>query len=162
MEQAERSEPPRGRLYTIGHSTRSEEEFLDLLKRHKVRYLLDVRRFPGSRRNPQFSKENLEKVLAHENMVYLGLGQDLGGFRKEGYETYMNTQTFRRGIEELDRFAVRANSVILCAESLWFRCHRRHIADELVSRGWEVVHILGADRLVTHPGDFPTQEPLPR
>lgn len=150
-----------GRVYTLGHSSRSEEEFLRILRSRGIRYVLDVRRFPGSRRNPQFSRESLEQVLVGNSFVYLGFGRSLGGFRKEGYESYLRTDAFRRGLEELEEVARKGTALVFCAEALWFRCHRRYISDELTRRGWEVVHILSEERDMAHPRGGSAQQGLP-
>jgi len=139
------------RIYTLGHSSRTEEELLRILRARGIRYVVDVRRFPGSRRSPQFSREHLEQLLARHQLIYLGMGRKLGGFRKEGYETHLASDTFRQGIGELEETARKGPAAILCAEALWFRCHRRLIADELARRGWEVVHILSEERDMAHP-----------
>lgn len=158
MRRSESASAPRG--YTLGHSTRSEREFLRLVKGHDIRYLADVRRFPGSRRHPQFCRENLERILAREAVAYIPLGKELGGFRKEGYEAYMGTDGFQEGMGRLLDAAHRGPTAILCAEALYFRCHRRHISDELVRRGWSVIHIVSETRSLTH-AELPIQEVLP-
>jgi len=155
------TEPLPGRIiHTLGHSTRTEEEFLSLLRSHRIRYLADVRRFPGSRRNPQFSRENLERVLPGEGVAYIPMGRELGGFRKEGYEVYMHTEGFRKGVDRLMGVASRGPTAVLCAEAFFFRCHRRHIADELARLGWKVVHIVAEGRDLAHQ-PLPRQEELP-
>lgn len=148
----------RTRIYTIGHSARSENEFLELLSAHGIRYVADVRRFPGSRRHPQFSGDNLERILPAHGMAYLPMGRELGGFRREGYEQYMQSEGFREGLDRIIGTAAKGPTAILCAEALYFRCHRRFLADELARRGFEVIHVVSEDRVLPHQ---PVQESLP-
>lgn len=138
-------------LYTLGHSSRTEEEFLDILRSVEARIVVDVRRFPGSRRNPQFGRENLERTLPRQGIAYLPLGKELGGFRKNGYETYMQTDEFKEGLSRLEAAAPKGPMVILCSEALYFRCHRRHLADALLERGFPVRHLLMKGRFLEHP-----------
>jgi len=135
-----------GVIHTIGHSTRSLEEFIALLRELGVEAVADVRRFPRSRHNPQFNRETLEDSLAAEGIEYHWLGEDLGGYRSGGYEVYIKSNDFRKGLRRLEALAIRRKTVVMCAEKLWFRCHRRFIADELVKRGWEVWHFVEPGR----------------
>ncbi len=129
-------------IYTVGHSNRSLEEFIALLRGNKIGAVADVRRFPYSRLNPQFNRENLEKALKAAGIEYVWLGNELGGYRTGGYEEYLRTQEFQKGLEKLEFLAYHKRTAVMCAEKLWFRCHRRFIADELVQRGWEVLHLV--------------------
>ena len=131
-----------GVVYTVGHSTRSLEELISLLKEHRIEAVADVRRFPRSRRNPQFNREVLEEVLPQRGIEYHWLGEELGGYRSGGYEAYIGSDGFERGIERLEDLSRRRRTAVMCAEKLWFRCHRRFIADEMAKRGWEVWHII--------------------
>lgn len=144
------------RLYTIGHSTRTADEFLGLLHRHAVERLVDVRAFPGSRRYPHFGREPLRALLAEAGVEYVHAAA-LGGRRKPlpdapatawrnagfaAYADYMTTPDFRRAVDDLlDGAAVRPTA-IMCAEAVPWRCHRSMISDAVVARGWEVSHIL--------------------
>lgn len=154
------------RIWTIGHSTRSGDEFVSVLQAHGIEALVDVRRFPGSRRHPQFNAEALAQTLAEARIAYLGFGEDLGGRRRprqgshntvwrnpsfKGYADYMETERFARALESLLRVAAERPTAIMCAELLWFRCHRALIADVLKARGVEVIHIHGPDAAVRHP-----------
>ena len=136
----------RGAVYTVGHSTRSVEEFVSLLKEHQIEAVVDVRRFPRSRRNPQFNRERLEEILPREGIEYRWLGEELGGYRPGGYRAYIGTDGFERGIKLLEDLARRHRTAVMCAEKLWFRCHRRFIADRLSKQGWEVWHIIEPHR----------------
>lgn len=136
-------------IYTVGHSNRTLEEFISLLKEQKIKIVADVRRFPYSPRNPQFNRENLEQALKAAGMEYIWLGNELGGYRSGGYEEHLKSPEFQKGLEKLEFIAFHKRTAIMCAEKLWFRCHRRFIADELVRRGWEVIHL-------TEPGSPPT------
>jgi MFS family permease len=128
-------------IYTVGHSNRSLEEFIALLRDHKIQVVADVRRFPYSRLNPQFNRESLEKALKAIGIEYVWLGNELGGYRTGGYEEYTKDPQFQEGLEKLEFTAFHKRTAIMCAEKLWFRCHRRFIANELVQRGWKVLHI---------------------
>ncbi|MFO8009405.1 MAG: DUF488 domain-containing protein [Dehalococcoidia bacterium] len=134
----------RSPVYTLGTSTRSPEEFVELLKHHSIKEVVDVRRYPGSRFE-HFRKENLARLLRNNSIDYIPLGEYLGGHRKGGYEAFMKTETFREGIARLEEIATGATTAIICAERLPQKCHRRFIASELKSRGREVFHIIDAD-----------------
>ena len=144
------------RLYTIGHSTRTLEEFLGLLKREGVSHLVDVRAFPASARYPHFNKANLEVELPARGMRYSHL-PSLGGRRKvrrdshntlwrnagfRGYADYMETREFEEALDDLLRAAGAEPTAIMCAEAVPWRCHRSLIADAAVGRGTDVQHIL--------------------
>jgi len=154
------------RIWTIGHSTRGIDEFISLLKENEIKLLVDVRAFPGSKRYPQFNKEALaESLSAHA--IYYEHFPELGGKRKStpdshntawrnasfrGYADYMETQQFQKGIERLLDVATESGpTAIMCAEAVWWRCHRSLIADYLKARAVEVLHILGANKVEPHP-----------
>ena len=128
-------------LYTFGHSTRSLDELVELVKDYEITQLVDVRHYPRSRRNPQVNLEVLEKELPARGIAYIW-DEDLGGFRKGGYEDYMATPAFAAGLDRLERLASRATTAIMCAEIVWFRCHRRFIARQMAARGYRVTHIV--------------------
>ena len=138
-----------GRIFTIGHSTRKLDELIELLRCHKVSALVDVRRFPSSRRNPQFNKENLEIRLPESDIQYFWI-EELGGFREGGYERYMDSEDFNLGLNKLVEIAKDRMIAIMCAEFLWFRCHRASIASLLANYGWDVAHIFDEKRTETH------------
>ena len=152
-------------VWTIGHSTRSLEDFLELLAENRIEAVADVRRHPGSRRWPHFSRESLGPALESRGLLYLWL-PELGGRRTpkadsrntawrssafRGYADYMETEAFADGLERLINLASGLQTAILCAESLWWRCHRGLIADVLLWLGFEVIHILGPGSTATHP-----------
>jgi uncharacterized protein (DUF488 family) len=152
------------KIWTIGHSTRSIEEFIALLKENHIRALADVRHFPGSRRYPHFGKAALEASLTKEQIEYVHF-LELGGRRRpvpnspnvfwrneafRGYADYMTMEPFREGIARLKLLANQKPTAIMCAEALWWKCHRRMIADFLKTDGWEVTHILGAHKTEMH------------
>jgi uncharacterized protein (DUF488 family) len=143
-------------IYTVGHSTQSSERFVDLLSVHAVEVLCDVRRYPGSRRNPQFNSGALAEALGAAGIAYEPFGDELGGRRRpkagggpsawrnpafRGYAEYMETPGFARGLERLEGLAGERRAAIMCAEGDWRRCHRRMISDALAARGWRVIHI---------------------
>lgn len=151
-------------LYTIGHSTRSAEDFLELLAENEIRRLVDVRQFPGSRRHPQFSSEALAASLAEANIRYVHR-REFGGRRKptpesanaywqnesfRAYADYMSTPEFVAALDDLVADAETETTAIMCAEAVPWRCHRWLISDALVSRGFDVVHILGPKQTKPH------------
>jgi uncharacterized protein (DUF488 family) len=151
-------------VWTVGHSTRSADEFAELLSAHAVKRVADVRRFPASRRHPHFAREQLEPFLAARGIDYRWLAE-LGGRRSarrdssntgwrvaafRGYADYMETPEFGAAFATLMVLAGERNTAIMCAESLWWQCHRRLIADALVAGGHVVIHIEGADKASSH------------
>ncbi len=140
-------------VYTVGHSNRELGEFLRLLRDYSIKVVVDVRRFPTSRRFPHFNREALAETLAREGISYVWLGDLLGGFRKGGYERYMETADFEKGLARLLEVLRREKGVaIMCRERLWFKCHRRFIADRLVEMGYVVIHIIDPGRTYRHKG----------
>ncbi|HEV2720988.1 MAG TPA: DUF488 domain-containing protein [Thermoanaerobaculia bacterium] len=140
------------RIYTIGHSTRSLDELVHLLRASGVKRLADIRRYPGSRRYPHFSRDSLAAELPKHGIAYVHM-PELGGRRNaskdspndalrnaqfRGYADYMATKEFAEGIDHL-----QDGDAIMCAEAVPWRCHRSFVADDLVRRGVDVVHILG-------------------
>jgi uncharacterized protein (DUF488 family) len=111
---------------------------------------VDVRRFPSSKKYPYFNKENLEVVLPTAEIKYSWQGEDLGGFRKGGYPKYMKTDTFKDGINKLLKVAKTGNVALMCAEIVWFRCHRSRISEQLTLEGYEVIHIIDDQMTYTH------------
>lgn len=140
------------RVYTIGHSNRSLEEFIKILKFHKINVLVDVRRFPTSRIAPHFKRENLENKLPTHNIKYIWLGDLLGGYRSGGYKEYMDSEEFNRGLKKLIEIITNSKGYValMCSERLWFKCHRRFIANKLVEKGFEVIHIIDKERIQKH------------
>lgn len=116
--------------------------------------MIDVRHYPMSRRNPQFNRDHLEAELPAYGISYVWEGETLGGFRTGGYQAYMATPAFAKGIARLEKLVDQAPSAIMCAEIVWFRCHRRFIAREMAARGYRVTHIVNRGK----PG---YEEPLP-
>jgi len=131
-------------VYTVGHSRRSFREFLEMLKAYGVKTLVDVRRFPKSRRVPWTESSTLKKLLEGEGITYVWLGDLLGGFRSGGYKAYMETEDYKKGLEKLVHIIDSSSgpTAVMCKEKLWFKCHRRFIADSLTLLGYEVVHII--------------------
>jgi uncharacterized protein (DUF488 family) len=151
-------------IYTIGHSTRTLEEFETLLAHINIPLLVDVRTLPRSRHVPHFNSDNLARALAQKNIGYRHM-KNLGGLRKpakdsinlgwrnssfRGYADYMQTAEFQRGIAELLDLAEKEKTAVMCAEAVPWRCHRSLIADVLVARGWEVHHILSLTSVQLH------------
>jgi uncharacterized protein (DUF488 family) len=146
-------------IYTLGHSTRDLAEFSRILQAHEIRLLVDIRAFPMSRRYPHFNRDHLELWLPEIGCDYLW-EQDLGGRRKQqmpaeespntalrndsfrNYADYMLRPQFQNAIERLLEHAARQRTAIMCAEAVYFRCHRMLVSDYLVSHGHQVFHIL--------------------
>lgn len=152
-------------VWTIGHSTLAVEEFIRALAAFEIQRLVDVRSFPGSRRYPHFNKENLRSSLTATEIEYIHL-PELGGRRRarpdsinmswrnesfRGYADYMETPGFELGIVKLLEIAAEGRTAIMCAEALWWRCHRSLISDYLKVKGIEVIHILAAGKSEPHP-----------
>ena len=153
------------RLYTIGHSTRSLEDLLETLQAHDIQTLVDIRAFPMSRRLPQFNRESLEKSLAASGIRYIWMGA-LGGYRKKiredsphivlrnasfrNYADYMLTPEFEGAMAELIALAESSRTAYMCAERVYFRCHRMLVSDWLVGHGHEVMHIDGTGPAKPH------------
>ena len=137
-------------VYTYGYSTRSLEEFLEILKAFNIEVAVDVRRFPASKRKPEFSRENLSLELPKAGIEYVWLGDLLGGYRSGGYKKHMKTKIFKEGLKRLIEIADRKTTVIFCCEALWFRCHRRFLAEKLAKIGFKVFHIYDKKRISLH------------
>lgn len=132
-------------VYSIGHSSRSIEDFLALLQQNNIKNLIDVRSSPTSKWE-QFRKENLSRLLSDNGCQYIYLGRELGGFRKGGYEGYTGTEEFKEGLEKLEAYALDKETAFMCAERFPWKCHRRYISRELEEKGWKVIHIIDRDR----------------
>ena len=154
------------RIWTIGHSTRKIDIFISLLKENGIKLVADVRMYPGSKRYPQFGREALAQSLIGSGIRYEHF-PELGGRRKpkpdskntagrnemfRGYADYMETGDFRKGVERLVELTEKTGlTAIVCAEAVWWRCHRSLISDYLKARGVEVLHILDLNKVEPHP-----------
>ncbi len=151
-------------IYTIGHGDREIEELFELLQRASVERLVDVRTAPGSRRHPQFGEDALGAALQEKRIAY-EWKRELGGFRRprpdspntalrsasfRGYADYMATPEFAGALAWLVDSAGAAATAIMCAESLWWRCHRRVVSDAIIARGKGVRHLMEGGRLDDH------------
>jgi len=154
------------RIYTIGHSNLSFEQFISLLKEHKIDLVIDIRRYPSSRKFPHFNRPVMSELLAAENIRYLwleslggrrhsvkqekpvNLGLKIMGFRN--YVDYMATGEFHRAVDELLSEAAKARTAIMCAEKLYWKCHRRLLSDYLTARHVKVVHMLDPGKTSEH------------
>lgn len=152
------------RIWSIGHGARSLDDFLSLLREHGIRVLADIRTFPASRRHPHFGQDALGGALAAERITYEHI-PGLGGRRREhapsahrairvagfrAYADHMESDEFRAGYERLRALAAEAPTAYMCAETLWWQCHRRLLSDRLTIDGWEVVHVLGPGKTEPH------------
>jgi len=152
-------------IWTLGHSTRQIDELLKLLAAAQIRILADVRRFPGSRRHPQFNQDALAASLADAGIKYRHF-VDLGGRRNKrlpdspntgwrveqfnAYADYMKSPEFLAAVDELMAAARDKRTAIMCSEALPHKCHRRLISDALIARGWQVRHLLSPKRIDDH------------
>jgi uncharacterized protein (DUF488 family) len=152
-------------LYTIGHSTRTLEEFAEVLQAHSIQTLVDIRSFPMSRRLPHFNRESLEKSLPDAGVQYVWM-KELGGRRKKiredsphiairsdsfrNYADYTLTENFQRAIAELLKLAGQSRTAYMCAEKLYFNCHRMMVSDWLIAHGHEILHINGIGPVELH------------
>jgi uncharacterized protein (DUF488 family) len=152
-------------ILTVGHSNHDEDEFVELLRGAGVGLIADVRRYPGSRRQPHFERTALAAILLEAGIEYRWLGESLGGRRKpapdspnaaweseqfRGYADHMASAEFGAGLATLEGLAREHRSAVMCAEAFWVRCHRRLIADALLARGWRVLHLGSNGRLKEH------------
>jgi uncharacterized protein (DUF488 family) len=159
-------------IWTIGHSTRSEQEFLEILKSWQIQELVDVRTLPGSRRYPHFNQENLSRSLGDIGINYRH-APELGGRRKprpdssntawrnnsfRGYADYMETPEFINAIAQLEELALKTRVAYMCSEAVWWKCHRALISDTLKTKGWKVLHIADNTRVQEHPYTSPARE----
>ena len=158
-------------IWTIGHSTHPLEEFLEWLHSHKMEALVDIRRYPGSRKYPHFNREALADSLPKNGIFYHHF-ENLGGRRKakpdsvnqvwrhpsfRGYADYMETSEFKSTIEELKAIAAEKRTVIMCSEAVWWSCHRAMVSDYLKTEGWKVLHIMSPHKTTEHPYTKPAK-----
>ena len=138
------------KIYTLGHSNRELEDFIALLKYYQIKIIADVRRYPSTPKNPQFNSGILKKTLQQAGIVYLWLGEQLGAFRPEGYDNFMQSDTYKDGIIQISELAYRGTLCILCAEKLFSTCHRAHIGDSLIEKEFQIWHITDRDKINEH------------
>ncbi|MCJ7935759.1 MAG: DUF488 domain-containing protein [Chryseobacterium sp.] len=158
-------------IYTIGHSVHKLDYFIELLHSFDIKVLADIRRFPGSKKYPWFTKENLEKILPENNMDYIHF-EELGGRRKvqpnsvnsrwrnesfRGYADYMQTDDFIKAAGRLENIALEKRTAFMCSESLWWRCHRSMVSDYLKAKGWRVEHIMNIGKAEEHSYTSPAR-----
>jgi len=166
-----KTKTPHKIIWTIGHSTRTLEELIEMLHSFQIEMLVDIRSFPGSRRYPQFNKEALEVSLPENKIQYIHL-KELGGRRKvnpdskntawrhvafRGYADYMETEDFKKGIQKLETIALQSRTAFMCSEAVWWRCHRSMVSDYLKAHGWKVMHIMGVGKEEEHPYTKPAK-----
>lgn len=151
-------------VFTVGHSTHELERFIALVEGHGIGRVADVRAHPGSRRMPHFNREAMAAALPEAGIEYLHL-PELGGRRRpapdsrndawdnaafRGYADHMASEEFAAGLRRLEDAAAERATAVVCAEALWWRCHRRLLSDALTARGWSVLHIGADGRLADH------------
>lgn len=154
-------------IYTIGHSTLSQEDYIEILKKYNIKQLIDIRSFPGSKFVPQFNKANMEIFLPENGIDYIHL-KELGGRRNasttvdlslvagwkskafKNYAAYSLTTEYKNGIEKLILLCKDKTSCYMCSEALPWRCHRIIVSNSLVAKGFEVCHIIGKNKIIFH------------
>jgi uncharacterized protein (DUF488 family) len=158
-------------VWTIGHSTRTFEEFIEMLHSFKIEMVADIRSYPGSRKFPQFNKESLQITLPENGIEYIHL-KKLGGRRKanpdsknttwrhlafRAYADYMESDDFKEGRKELEEIALKKRTAYMCSEAVWWRCHRSMVSDYLKVHGWKVMHIMAVGKEQEHPFTAPAR-----
>jgi uncharacterized protein (DUF488 family) len=158
-------------IWTIGHSTRTLEELIEMLRSFEIEVLADIRSFPGSRKFPQFNKENLQISMPEKGIGYVHI-KKLGGRRKinhdskntawrhlafRSYADYMETEDFKEGITELEKIAKKQRTAYMCSEAVWWRCHRSMVSDYLKASEWKVMHIMALGKEEEHPYTSPAR-----
>lgn len=158
-------------IWTIGHSTRTGHTFLELLQSFGIKTLVDIRRYPGSRKYPHFNADNLEAFLTQNNIRYISI-IELGGRRKanansvntgwrldafKGYADYMETDEFKAAAQKLQDIALCSRTAYMCSEAVWWSCHRALVSDYLKVLGWKVMHIMGSTEATEHPFTAPAK-----
>jgi uncharacterized protein (DUF488 family) len=152
-------------IFTIGHSTRTIEQFTGMLRSFEIEALADIRNYPGSRRYPHFNKENLAQSLSENGIQYHHF-KALGGRRTprpdsknkrwriaafRGYADYMETPEFKEAIHALEDLGMNLRTAYMCSEAVWWSCHRSLVSDYLKIHGWNVMHIMSEGKAVEHP-----------
>ncbi len=152
-------------IWTIGHSTHTLEELIAMLKSFQIELLIDIRRFPASRKFPHFNKEFLTSALPENHIQYKHL-INLGGRRAprkdshntgwrvdafRGYADYMETENFHEAIKDLEDLGKQKRTAYMCSEAVWWRCHRSLVSDYLKFKGWTVMHIMAVGKAEEHP-----------
>jgi uncharacterized protein (DUF488 family) len=158
-------------IWTIGHSTHTLNELVDMLHSFEIDLLVDIRSYPGSRRVPWFNKESLEHSVPENGIQYFHLA-NLGGRRKtdpnspnvewrhqafRGYADYMSTDAFKEAVQRLELLAAKTRTAIMCSEAVWWRCHRSMVSDYLKFSGWRVMHIIQKGKAEEHPYTEPAK-----
>ena len=158
-----------GNIWTAGHSTRSAEDFLTIIRSFDIQQIADVRRYPGSKKYPQYNKDEFRAWLNAAGIAYVHL-ENLGGRRKphpdskktawrhtafRGYADYMESTDFAAAYQQLEIIASGMRTAIVCSEAVWWSCHRALIADMLKFRGWTVFHIMSEGKAKEHPYTAP-------
>jgi uncharacterized protein (DUF488 family) len=152
-------------IWTIGHSTRTFDEFVSMLTSFQIHHVIDIRRFPGSKRFPIYGKDFLAPALSRLGIQYTHM-EALGGRRNprpdslntawrvkgfRGYADYMESDEFKTAIIKLEKPALQEHCVMMCSEAVWWSCHRSLVSDYLKVKGWEVLHIMTKDKAQLHP-----------
>lgn len=163
------SEAKKDTIYTIGHSNREWDEFIEMLQSFDIQCLVDIRHYPHSRKFPYFNTENFAEKLPGLGIEYTHM-VELGGRRNvqpdskntrwrnasfQGYADYMETPEFKKAAAKLEAIAVQKKTAYMCSEAVWWRCHRSMVSDYLKAKGWEVLHIMSVGKVSEHPYTSP-------
>ena len=158
-------------IWTIGHSTHTLEAFIAMLQYYEIQLLADIRSYPSSKRYPHFNQAALQASLKDFNIQYISM-KALGGRRQalphshndgwrlaafRGYADYMETAEFKNGITALEQLALEKRTAYMCAEAVWWSCHRSLVSDYLKLKGWKVMHIMGTAKAMEHPYTAPAR-----
>jgi uncharacterized protein (DUF488 family) len=158
-------------IYSIGHSTNSIDDFLNMLRSFNIKIIADIRSMPGSRKFPQFNMENIKISLEENGIQYIHMA-DLGGRRKmkkdsknnrwnnssfKGYADYMETKEFEDAIVKLEHIALDQPTACMCSEAVWWRCHRSMVSDYLKAKDWVVLHIMATGKVQEHKYTSPAR-----
>ena len=158
-------------IYTIGHSTHTIAEFMAMLHSFDIKTIVDIRRFPSSCKFPQFDQENLKASLNEAGIQYIHM-LELGGRRQakkdskntvwknesfRGYADYMETTEFKNAVTHLGEIALKQTTAYMCSEAVWWRCHRSMVSDYLKAKGWNVLHIMGMNKVQEHKYTAPAR-----
>jgi len=158
-------------IYSIGHSTNSIDDFLNMLRSFNIKIIADIRSMPGSRKFPQFNMENIKISLEENGIQYIHMA-DLGGRRKmkkdsknnrwnnssfKGYADYMETKEFEDAIVKLEHIALDQPTAYMCSEAVWWRCHRSMVSDYLKAKDWVVLHIMATGKVQEHKYTSPAR-----
>jgi uncharacterized protein (DUF488 family) len=139
------------KIFTMGLENVEPRRLVSLCKKNRIKKVVDIRRFAVSNREPYYDKDALRSLLNYDNIEYLWMGDSLGGFREVTYESYATSKRFATAIDSLEREVEKRNTMVICIESDWTKCHRRYVGESLEKKGWMVVHLEPEKQLLEAP-----------